>query len=401
LFLFVLLLHGDVTMSSSNDFGNDPINFRLMQRLLPIQTNYPGLASTLTGLPSELATWVLTCHTAYNNLRQAVIDKTYDAQGATADLATAIENLESRYQQARDFALDNFSKTGNNTEDYGFNAVFPRANTDKIKRVQSVLNKQVIFMAAMSEDVLPDIIVDRLQDVVDAANAAMVNQELKQTALDTAVTAAQRRFDSDTEMLRKLLSWVISIWDDDDDARLNQLGFARRSQLGQSGGGQAGTATDLAVNTATMMLTWTKGANSTSSKIQIKFPASGGEFVTVASGITTNSFKLPDQNGTFAVRIIEHNLQGDGNPSEELTVVYSLASPGPLLYLAGVFSWLLISGITRYEMQASYDGGTTWMDIFDMEFTTPEYTWSPPDGIFRIRSRDGDEVSIWVYLTLP
>lgn len=159
--------------------------------------------------------------------------------------------------------------------------------------------------------------------------------------------------------------------------------------------------TGVAVDAATGLVQWQGAATATGYKVEIKSPAASGTWAEAHEGLVSAlEFLLPMQLIAYMIRIIAHNIAGFGPASEAVMVSFGLAAPGGFAYNAGVFSWVMVAGVSRYEMQASYDGGSTWIDIFDDTFTVGEYNWSPPPGMFRIRSKDGSEVSAWVVITV-
>ena len=84
-----------------------------------------------------------------------------------------------------------------------------------------------------------------------------------------------------------------------------------------------------------------------------------------------------------------------------------MAPPGAFGYVVGQgkFTWVLVAGATLYRMEASFDGGGTWNEIFAGAFAVGEYVWTPPSGThhFRIRSEGGGLTSAWVEIvvTIP
>lgn len=161
--------------------------------------------------------------------------------------------------------------------------------------------------------------------------------------------------------------------------------------------------TGLSVEVATLIATWLATAGASAYKVYIQSPAGAGDYTIAHEGVIyTLQFALPPQPGAFNVKVLARNAAGDGPLSEAVNVSYGLAAPGGFAYntAAGRFEWVVVAGVTRYHMQASYDGGETWNDIFDNDETNGYYAWSPPPGMFRIRARDGAATSAWVTTTV-
>ena len=162
--------------------------------------------------------------------------------------------------------------------------------------------------------------------------------------------------------------------------------------------------TGLQVDLVTLLLTWLAVAGATGYKVQIQYPAGSGTFVPAHLGVLNNTlqFQLTSPGGNFKVRVFANNAAGLSAPSAEFAVNFGLAAPGGFDFDAvqGKFTWVLVAGVTFYRMEASYDGGLTWNEVFASDFTVGEYGWSPPAGMFRIRAESGGQVSDWVYETV-
>lgn len=66
------------------------------------------------------------------------------------------------------------------------------------------------------------------------------------------------------------------------------------------------------------------------------------------------------------------------------------------------FRWQLETAhyLNRFELEASYDNGDSWVQVFLDNYTRDgsgwmEYVWTPPAGIFRIRSSFGNYSGEW------
>lgn len=159
--------------------------------------------------------------------------------------------------------------------------------------------------------------------------------------------------------------------------------------------------TGVTVDAVTGLVQWLAVLYATTYRVEIKSPAVGGSWIEAHPGLVSAlEFLLPVQTVAYMIRVFAHNIAGFSPASDEITVNFGLAAPGGFAYTPGMFTWILVAGISHYEMEASYDGGGSWNQIFDGVFTVGEYGWSPPPGMFRIRSRSGAESSAWVTITV-
>lgn len=246
-------------------------------------------------------------------------------------------------------------------------------------------------------------------------SAMLTDLRAKITAFDAALEPIGTAEANAAEATRNRINELNEIWEEMTEMcntakayyrRRNAGKYAEYSALLRRGNVPAtppAAPEGLDVDMLTLLLTWLAVAGATSYKVYIKVPATTGTWTQAnASPITTTSFTLPTQTESFLVNVVARNAAGDGAASAEFTVNFGLASPAGFAYNTpgAKFVWVLVAGVTFYRMEASYDGGATWNEIFAGDFTVGEYGWSPPAGMFRLRAELNGEVSEWVYVTI-
>lgn len=279
---------------------------------------------------------------------------------------------------------------------FGFEYLALTENDEFIKRVQRILARAADNQAALTpEGATPAMIAaltTALEELDDLYDAALVAETVRDKKLQ------ERRIEGNSlwQMMKKLCNKAITYYRRRDPATTNDY----KDLLKRDANVQPPPApANVIVNPQTLLVMWNVALNATSYIVQTQ--ESGANTWTIdAQGITTTQFQLAARVGTFKVRVIAHNAGGNSVPSAEITVEPILTSPGGFAYSAGVFTWVMVAGITQYEMEASYDNGATWNQVFDTDFTEGSYTWTPPAGMFRIRSKNGSLVSDWVIITV-
>ena len=389
-------------MVPDNSFSEDTVSVRL-ERLDLIQQNIATYLPALTLLPGDTGAWAATCYTQYTGFRAQRNTASGAAQGAAMANTDDFDALSKAYQTTKEIAEDVFKNLPARLPAYNFHLDYPRAESEQLERVKTVLLAHDESAAASMTPLIPAAVITRLRDAYDAAMDTDDVQDDTESVSRVKSGNVKERFTADTAHLKTLLKYC-KFHFNDDHLMLNDLGFRRSSQMGGGAGVQPPDApTNLQVVIATLLLTWNAVANATSYKVRYKFPADVGLYIDAHAGmLTTTEFTLAPQSGSFKVVVFANNAGGLSEASEELVVAPGLASPGGFGYnVPGAkFYWVLVAGVSFYRMEASYDGGVTWNEIFAGDFTVGEYGWSPPAGMFRLRAESGADVSAWVHTTV-
>ena len=381
-------------MVYNNQFSNDTTTGRLF-RLERVSANLAGYAVEL-GVPADITTWGAGCHAAFQAKRTAFEVETNEAQEATTALLQVLGTLESEYQVARQFAYELYADSPERLDGFGFDEPFPDKQDRKIQRVVNIITRHAKLVAEGASPLFPTALLTRLQTAANNAQAALTERHDEAEDAIHASTEYKIIWANDTKMLKKLLSWCVLSWGD-NDVKLNDVGYARREQMGEGGGGQPP-----AIPVATYAepnMNWAAVANATS------YDA----VTSTDEGVTTNEIVSAENVLTVAVprgaediwaRIRSRNANGVSDWSAWLIIpALILAAIQNFIYTASVgFSWTPTAENIRIE--ASFDGGATWNEIASGAYPSGTYGWVPPPGMFRIRRESGGLVGPWVVITV-
>lgn len=219
-----------------NDFGNDPNGLRSL-RLLAIKT-YINTWAVVLNLPQTIINWALEAYDKWITALGRSTVETGQSEAAYQDMTNADKETFRYYQQCKDLILHKFGQIDKVLKIYGIKGHFPRVRKDKMRAVQALLDGNDALKADGDPHVISDEFIQKLQDYLDASNAAFVNYVLKEKAEALAAVKDQKALkDVDTRHLRSAYYLTCMIWDK-GDPKLIQLGFA--PTVPRPGNGQPG-----------------------------------------------------------------------------------------------------------------------------------------------------------------
>lgn len=372
-------------MFTNNKFANDTTNDRA-KRLDYVQQFFPTIVDELPALPDATRQWALNNpYTAYTQGR--VLYAMY--QGESADLTALmnkqLQTMREEYQVARSIGFDLF-RDNEHFRGFGFHLQYPLQHKAQRDRVRGVIAENDMRIAHGETMYLPPHIIERLQNAYDAVMDTKDKRDAKDIEVGHTRAEIAIRWREDTNHLRTLLNWCIAVWGE-DDVRLNSLGFARASQLGQRRSTQApGTVSDIVLFNTT--LSWGAAERATSYRVMMSETMKRGSWVMVYSGRNTQcTVSLPAKGGLY-FRIYARNAGGNGE-STYMAAVISLDTPRNVMYKSGALVWERVPFATGYDVEESNDG-IEWTVLLSNE-DVERFALSPQKGIrqYRICARYG------------
>ena len=276
--------------------------------------------------------------------------------------------------------------------------MFPDSKPAKLAKVKAVLDEQARLVADSSPDILPALLITRLQTAYAAAAGSFDTQRDENTESGGVYADLKQQKADDTPRLQTLYQWAV-VHFTDDGAQLPFLGFRRSSDMGQPGGGHApATPQNIAYNVGDQAVTWDDVASETSFEIEITV---GGVVTEHSVGANVTTFALAQGAASQSVRVRAWNTHGVSGWSVSLEVpAESLAAVNNFAYSPVTnFSWE--PTVEDIRLEASYDGGATWNEIAVGQYPTGNYPWSPPAGLFRIRRESGGLSGPWSQISAP
>ena len=218
-----------------NSFSADTYSIRL-ERLRLIQLNFPTHSAVLVGLPSEVATWALTCYDVLRAKRSTSEVEANESVGATTATKAAFTFMKSEYLIVKGISETLFVAMPTRFESYGFNLSYPHSYEDQLSFVNNILIENTRMITAGKTPVISSALTTRLSNAIAGCVLALETQDKEKGDAKHARGDLKEEWNLDTLYLKTLLFWSIATWND-DHINLNDFGFARKSQMGQSGGG--------------------------------------------------------------------------------------------------------------------------------------------------------------------
>ncbi len=285
-----------------NVFSRDN-NATRTARLLTIQQNLASIQSELNA-PAHIVTWAATCYDAYINLTAQAGLEANQVEGATAVLLEKEALLDDEYQNVKFIASTIYKDLPDYLKDYGFDLPYPIKRHDKEKRIEEVLKAYQLHDSNSVTPILPEALMDRLQDAFDDFKDAAGVQFLEQSEARHAYTQAQNRYVSDTKMLNELKGWWYAMLGK-KDGRIVLIGMVNPDY---SGSGSTPTPTPtlpapsyISYNSDTYYFTWGAVPNAESYEFQYR-EESNPTWLSLNAGIATN-FLHADPPGDYIARV--------------------------------------------------------------------------------------------------
>jgi hypothetical protein len=391
-------------MIANNQFSNDTVDVRLL-RLQRIEANIAAHTAALA-LDASAADWGAGAFDAMKTARLQISLALGDAKAKTYLHNQALDEARAAYQIAKIYADAKYDQHRERIDSMHFDLPYPEEQGEQLRRVEHVVENHAEWVADGLTPLFKPALITRLQNAYAAAAAAQAASVAADRHLERKRDAYKQLFREDGDRLRDLYADAVSGWDP-DHINLGDLGFARKSQMGEGGGGAVPPVPNVTYDEATETLLWDGDEFDTSSDVQ-STDDNGATVSDVLIAADVHEAAIARLAVEQKARVRSRNANGTSAWSAWVTIMAAfLAPPGAFGYVIaqGKFTWVLVAGATLYRMEASFDGGGTWNEIFGGAFAVGEYVWTPPSGThhFRIRCEGGGLTSAWVEIvvTIP
>ncbi|MBS1538465.1 MAG: hypothetical protein JST20_12040 [Bacteroidetes bacterium] len=380
-------------MITDNSFTADSISTRL-ERLQLIELNFPTHSAVLVGLPSEVATWALTCFTVFKDKRNISEVEVNESVGATTATKQAFAFLRSEYSIVKGIAETLFASQQTRYEAYGFNLSYPSKFAEQLSFVEDVLIENTRMIAQSKTPVIEPALITRLSTAVNGCIAALETQAKEKGDVKHARGDLKEEWELDTFNLKALLFRAIATWND-DHINLNDLGFARKSQMGQSGGGGTLPQAPSGLHLDGETLAWTAVTGATSYAVGLSYD--GGTHWESDFTTDTNSSTVPVADiGKLYYRVRARNANGYGDYSGTFEHLFGLATVDNFAFANDEFTWNPVEFANGYDIQYSLANEENFVLIFNGNATSFNHTPASGSWTFRIRASYGAMKSEWV-----
>ena len=384
-------------MITDNTFSRDT-NSTHEERLSLMQSNFSTHASALSALKPDSIAWAATCYTVFNQKQVAALHLAGLAKGSTTAARNAFKILRKEFFAVQNYAKAEFGIVEDMYEDFVFNLPYPVNQGDQIDIIDAVLLQNTELVAASSPYVLPDLIVDLLTTARADAFTALGAKTEKYRVANKASNIFKAQKKVNITFLNKIYALAVIAWDD-DHINLNDLGFARASQMGQGGGGSVPAAPSGLHFTDESTLAWTAVANATSYGVGLSYD--GGSHWENDFTTDTNSTTVPvAEVGKLYYRVRSRNANGYGEYSGTFEKLFGLSAVDNFAFNDNEFTWNPVEFANGYDIQYSAVGEENWVLIFNGNATDFSHTPASGSWTYRIRASYGSIKSEWVEISI-
>jgi hypothetical protein len=380
-------------MPNHNRFSQDTLNERAY-RLERIEENLADYATELS-LPTELSTWGATCSTNYSAARSKYLLESSESQEATMILLEKIDFMESEYQIAKNFAFSLYDGEPERLLGLKFDEAFPVAQRNKIERVFHVVKKHARLVAEGVTPILPSALLTRLETAATDAQNAMISRNKESDESEDASEEFKILWANDTKKLAKLFSWCQMIWGTDGE-NLNNLAFARSSELGHGGGGHPPAAPS-GLHLEGETLGWTAVDGATSYGVSLS--SDGGTHWESDFTSSSNSTVVPViEIGKLYYRVRARNAHGYGDYSGTYEYLFGLAAVENFENDGNNFTWSPVQYANGYDIQRTPAGEESWVLIYNSGGLSTSDSPGSGNWMYRIRASYGTVKGEWTEL---
>ena len=302
----------------NNNFSQDTYGMRA-ERLIAIQGNFASIQSELNA-PEHIVEWAADCSDAFNEIIATSEIEFNESEGATAVVEEKEILMDEEYQNVRSMGITIYKNNRKYYEDYGFEKVYPSRRSDKIRRVESVIDVYARHIADSVTPLIPQLLITRLTNAFNNFKEALANQDKERSDARHSHNTASIRFESDTKMLNQLKTWWFAMLGK-DDGRISLVGMVNPST--GSAGGNLAAPQNFRFDFIGLNFWWDIVPKATSYQLE---RLDGEEYVEIYSGTETSfHYVPPDGQGFYRVRA--RNVKGYGAFTENLEQWYYAVLP--------------------------------------------------------------------------
>jgi hypothetical protein len=381
-------------MLSNNAFTQDTFEVR-EERTLLIQINAAVTIPLLSGLASEIATWASTCYDVHRAKRALAEVEKNEAVAATTVVKEALAFLKEEYMIVRKFSRNLFASTPERAEGYQLHLPYPNTKSEQLARAQNLVDEHARMVDDDITPRLPDSLATRIETALAACIAAVKAQGDEKGQAGHARMMFDVHWNLETSYLKDIYYLAIATWGD-DHINLNDLGFIRKSQMGQGGGGTPPQPpSGLHLNDETLAWTAVPGATS----YAVGLSNDGGTHWETDFTTSTNSATVPViEIGKLYYRVRSRNANGYGDYSGTYEHLFGLAAVENFENTGSDFSWSPVEFANGYDIERSATGEDLWALIFNSGGTSMSNSPGPGNWTYRIRASYGSVKGEWTEL---
>jgi len=308
-----------------NSFSTDPPEIR-DARLTLLSSTIDEYQPQLN-LPPALFDWALN---AYSNWQTEYIKKSTERGEKEEAVQTAQETESALYERYTDIKalLKSIYTSDQKIQIYGVDIDIPARRRDLIAAAYKLKGGHEDLKSLGDPDVLPDAMIDGLIALADACDAAFKSASHESEDAIKATEEFDALFDADTNNLRVVFNWCISMWGR-KDTRLYNLGFVPKKYTQSGGGGEVPAAPeDFGYVWLEPVLQFGWHAVDGATSYQIAFSEDGGVvWEELYSGADTD-FEFEPPEGLRQYRVRARNANGYGEWSD--IIEYEIEGAPPM-----------------------------------------------------------------------
>lgn len=294
----------------NNSFSNDSYSTR-STRLGFVSNSITTYASELS-VNAMLTNWAAEAYAKFELARTKQVSEIGEKEEAFQTSQEAMDALIEKYQAMKDILLATYDSDDDIIKVYGIHKPTPLTYREKLFAVSELISGHHKRKAAADPNVLPDSMIDLLQDMYDHATECNYAANSLRRKSQSSTQELRELYEADTKRLKALYAWSVAIW---KKSSLNMLDFGFVPINRSSSGDVPGIPSGISYDMPNATISWTAMAGVTSYQVAHKPTNTNDEWSEIYSG-TDNELFHGDSPGSYSIKIRARNYNGYGKWSE-------------------------------------------------------------------------------------